>query len=731
MNRARTVRWHLIQVLLAGLLPIGAFAATLLFMHWQAQESQRRALQMEATRLLGNALDNALESSVQRLAILARQWSVREGDDAQLYEAAKNALTGSPDWENMLAFKASGEGIFHTDRPFGTALPAMQLRDYSAVALKQNRPTLSELFVNRTNKTPVVGVAHPVSRDGVVTHVLIASLNLQWFDELLKRHQPADGSIGGIFDHKMKFVARSHDGEARRGSDPAPQLHESMRVEKEGLGRFPSLDNTSVYTSWAATRHGWVVALATPAAPIDGAFWRYMALLGALLLAMLFAGLSFAALKGRRITASLSLLEARAAELARGRTLKPSAASHIAEVDRVLRALDDAAGLLASAQTERDRLLQSEQHGRAAAEQANRAKDEFLAMLGHELRNPLAAVSNAAAILQSRQCSAPQLEFAAGVIARQSAHLKRLIDDLLDVGRVMTGKILLERRPLELDASVRHVVSTLQTAGTLARHRVRVQTRPVWVNGDHTRVEQVVSNLLVNAATYTPAGGEIRIELAEDADEALLRVSDTGQGVRAEHMERIFELFFQVEASGARVQGGLGIGLTLVKRLVELHGGRVAVESAGLGRGACFTVRLPAIGAPARPSDTAEAAQPAAKTVLVVEDNADERESLRVALELHGHRVLHASDARSALEQIEKGRPSIAVVDIGLPGMDGYALAREVRARFDGAGPALVALTGYGSDEDVRRAKEAGFARHLTKPVEVAELAAIVSRTVS
>jgi signal transduction histidine kinase len=731
MNRGRTLRWHLVQVLLAGILPIGAFAAALLFMHWQTQEGQRRALQSEATRLLGNALDNALESSIQRLGILARQWAARPGDDAQLFEAARNALAGSPDWEYMLAFNAKGEAIFRTDRPLGTVLPAMQLRDYSAAALKENRPQISELFVNQTTGTHVVGVAHPVARDGVVTHVLIASLNLRWFDDLLKRHEPAAGGIGGIFDHRMKFVARSHDGDARRGADPAPELHERMQVEKEGLGRFPSLDNTFVYTSWATTRQGWVVALATPAAPIDGAFWRYLALLAGLLFAMLAVGLAFAALKGQRITSSLHVLKTRAADLAQGRAPAPGPRSPVLEVDQVQRALDEAAGLLNTARAERDRLLESEQRGRTAAEKANRSKDEFLAMLGHELRNPLAAVSNAAAIIRAGQCSAEQLEFASGVIERQAGHLKRLIDDLLDVGRVMTGKILLERRSLELEASVRHVVSTLQTAGTLARHRVHVRSSPVWVQGDQTRIEQVLSNLLVNAANYTPAGGEIRIELESADGEAVLCVTDTGRGIRAEHLERIFELFFQAEPSGARTHGGLGIGLTLVKRLVELHGGRVAAQSRGPGAGASFRIALPASAAPIAARERASPSPRPGQTVLVVEDNVDERETLRVALELYGHRVLQAADARSALEEIQRGRPSVALVDIGLPDIDGYALAREVRRRFDGAGPALIALTGYGSEEDARRATDAGFVRHLTKPVEVAELAAIVARTVS
>jgi signal transduction histidine kinase len=721
----------LIQVLLAGILPVGAFAAALLYFHWQTQDEERARIQLETTRLLAAAVDNEIDGTIKRLTILARLFSVREADPRELYEHARGAMAASPDWVLLLAATGDGTGLFRTDVPLGTQIPPISERPYFKLALQERRPVVSDLFVSPVSGEKVVGIAVPWVENGQVTHVLAASLNLRSFDELLRSQGLPPGGIGGIFDGTMKFLARSHDGDARRGGAPASDLRVDMGARPEGIGRYPSLDNTSVYTAWTRTRHGWWVALATPAAPIDGAFWRYMALLAGLLVALLVAGLAFAAFKGRRITSSLRALTLHAADLVRGRARAPAPRSHVLEVDEVQHALDEASRLLIAAREERDRLLESEQRGRAAAERANRAKDEFLAMLGHELRNPLAAVSNAAAILRSAACGEAERAFAADVIQRQSGHLKRLIDDLLDVGRVMTGKIVLERRALDLDASVRHVVSTLQTAGTLARHRVSVRSSPVWVSGDHTRIEQVVSNLLVNAATYTPPGGEIGIDLGEDGGEAVLRVTDTGQGIRPEHLERIFELFFQAEPAGTRAQGGLGIGLTLVKRLAELHGGRVAVSSAGEGRGASFTVTLPAVPAPASAPAEPAPAERQAKTVLIVEDNADERETLRVALELHGHRVLQAADARSAVTEIDRGRPDVALVDIGLPDADGYALAREVLARFAARAPALVALTGYGSQDDARRAREAGFVRHLTKPVEVAELAAIVSRTVS
>ncbi len=729
MKRSRSLRWHLVQVLLAGILPLGVFAAVLLYMHSQGQDEQRRGVQMETTRLLAVAVDNALDSTVQRLAILANHLAVHPGSDAQLYEAARTALEGSPDWENMLAFRAGGEGLFRLDRPFGTAIPTMKLRGYSSTALAENRPAISGVFVNATTGTKVVGVAHPVAPDGRATHVLIASLNLHWFDDLLTKQGMPQGGIAGIFDDEMKFVARSHDGDARRGADPAGGLHEDMKRAAQGIGRYPSLDGTFVYTSWTRTRHGWWVALATPASPIDGAFWGYLWALGGLFLVVVLAGLAFATLKGKRITGSLRLLEQRAAVLARGHPLPPAGPSPVAEIDQSLRALDAASALLQGARVERDRLLEEEQKGRSAAEEANRAKDEFLAMLGHELRNPLAAVSNAAAVIRSQRCTPQQVDFATAVIQRQTLHLKRLIDDLLDVGRLVTGKIRLQRQPLDLQACVQHVLATLHTAGTLAGHRVEVHAAPVRVDGDPARIEQIITNLLVNAAAHAPAGGAIRISIAEESGAALLQVADDGAGIAPDEQARIFELFYQGQASRERASGGLGIGLTLVKRLVELHGGSIAVASEGAGRGTTFSVRLPAVDSALR-THAAPGSAGVPRTVLIVEDDVDERESLRMALELHGHHVVHAADAHTALAEVRRSKPSVAFIDIGLPGMNGYDLARTIREQ-SGDGVALYALTGYGAAADVRRSQQAGFRQHLTKPVEVNELAAIVARAVS
>ena len=447
---------------------------------------------------------------------------------------------------------------------------------------------------------------------------------------------------------------------------------------------------------------------------------------GLLALVAAAAGSAYAVRKGVRISHSLVALEAQAGELAAGRRVGGLPDSGVEEVARAFDALEKASAVLHATTQERDRSLAVEREARAAAEAMNRAKDEFLAMLGHELRNPLAAVSNAALIVKSERRTPQQLEFAAGVIERQTQHLKRLIDDLLDVGRVMTGKIRLSRAPLDLAATVRHVAATLETSGRLSERQLELDVQPAWVDGDATRLEQVATNLMVNAATYTKPGGRIRVRVAREGAEVLLEVSDDGRGISAEALPRLFDLFFQADSTVDRSTGGLGIGLTLVKRLAELHGGTVHAGSAGRGKGATFLVRLPATAAHAGAVSEAALRPSAGRTVLVVEDNADARETLRTLLQLEGHRVIDAPDGLIGLELLKRHRPPAAIVDIGLPGIDGYRFAMAARAEL-GEDLLLIALTGYGGRAEEKRSRDAGFDAHLTKPVDLRELEAALA----
>jgi PAS domain S-box-containing protein len=356
---------------------------------------------------------------------------------------------------------------------------------------------------------------------------------------------------------------------------------------------------------------------------------------------------------------------------------------------------------------------------------ANQAKDEFLAMLGHELRNPLGTLTNAVAVLE-RLPGDETMRHVVAIIGRQTGHLGRLVDDLLDVARVTSGKIELQHGPVEMHALAGRCVDALAQAGRTERHIVVLEGLPVHVDGDAARLEQVLNNLVDNALKYTPGGGRVTIITERAGETAVLRVRDTGQGIRTDLLARVFDLFVQEQQSLARSRGGLGLGLALVKRLVELHGGSVAVWSAGPGQGSEFTVRLPAVAPPvAEAPGSGAGPRPAlarSRRVLVVEDSADARQSLRLLLEMAGHEVEACADGLSGLARLRAFRPDVALIDLGLPGMDGYAVAREARERPETRAIRLVAVTGYGQAEDRRRALAAGFDLHVTKPVDASML---------
>jgi signal transduction histidine kinase/integral membrane sensor domain MASE1/CheY-like chemotaxis protein len=364
-----------------------------------------------------------------------------------------------------------------------------------------------------------------------------------------------------------------------------------------------------------------------------------------------------------------------------------------------------------------------EQTAREQAETANRSKDEFLAMLSHELRNPLGAVTSAVSVLNLMDL-APDARVAQlhEIITRQVRHLTRLVDDLLDVARLASGRLELQRADVDLGKLVEQCVASL--AARTRGHRLEVAVGRAVVHGDAARLEQIVTNLLDNAVKYTPPGGSVRVLLTEENRRAVLRVRDSGIGIAPDLLPRIFDLFTQDARSLDRARGGLGLGLAVVSRLVAMHGGRVWAESDGSGQGSEFVVELPlaeapreAVGAPAVTSS------PRAQRLLIVEDHDDAREGLRLLLAAGGHTVKVASDGPAGLELLRAWRPDIALVDIGLPELDGYAFARAVRADSSIAGTLLVALTGYGQPEDRRQAFAAGFDAHVVKPVSPEGLA--------
>jgi len=363
-----------------------------------------------------------------------------------------------------------------------------------------------------------------------------------------------------------------------------------------------------------------------------------------------------------------------------------------------------------------------------SVEAANRAKDEFVAMLGHELRNPLGAITTAIHVLNTRGDSDDKAARLRGIIARQTQHLSRLVEDLLDVSKLVSGKIIVHRQEEDLREVAVRALASFHEAGKATQHVISLTGGPVRVHGDPTRLEQVVSNLLDNAVKYTPPGGRVELTIVADGRDALLTVRDTGVGIHQDVLPLIFDLFVQANQTLERSEGGLGLGLTIVKRLVELHGGTVSASSAGPNRGSEFIVRLPRISDAAvdpQPID-AEFRSSRARHILIIEDNRDFREGLRLLLESWGHRVEEAASGAHGLEIVRLARPEVALVDLGLPGIDGYAVARAVRSAPGGDAILLVAITGYGRASDRRRAEDAGFDGHLTKPVSPRDLAEVL-----
>ena len=335
---------------------------------------------------------------------------------------------------------------------------------------------------------------------------------------------------------------------------------------------------------------------------------------------------------------------------------------------------------------------------RDRAQRDSRTKDEFLALLAHELRTPLGAISNAVHVLELAHAKGAPAARAHEVISRQVGHISHLIEELLDVERVVSGKIRLARQSLDLAAAVRQAVATFTSDTQLDRH-IEVTTEPVWVEWDAVRLDQVLTNLMKNAVKYTPPGGRIRVALREESGDAVLSVEDTGFGITPRLLPFIFDMYAQAARTLDRAQGGLGIGLTLVRRLVELHGGTVVASSEGEGRGSTFTVRLARIPERRHLPDRASPAERRAKArrVLLIEDSADARDMLRMMLELAGHVVYDAADGARGLELLETMRPDVGIIDIGLPRMDGYQVARRIRDLPHGRDMLLLALTGYGS----------------------------------
>jgi signal transduction histidine kinase len=365
-----------------------------------------------------------------------------------------------------------------------------------------------------------------------------------------------------------------------------------------------------------------------------------------------------------------------------------------------------------------------------ALRDADRRKDEFLAMLAHELRNPLAPIRTAAEVISRRVIDDVTTQRAAEVVRRQATQLTRIVDDLLDVSRISMGHIELQRETLLLSKVLDHAMETVAPLFRAKHQVISVASGldPLYVRGDLARLVQSFGNVMTNAAKYTDSGGSISIHVSSADDSVKVEIRDTGTGISAEFMPRLFDLFAQADRTLDRAQGGLGIGLSVVKKLVEMHGGRISARSDGLGRGSTFEFTLPRVDAPALADESAQSTTVPSRRILIVDDNADAATSLSELLRMDGHQTQPAFSAEDALSLAQSFNPDVVLLDIGLPRMDGYEVARRLRHSLLRKGTLLVALTGYGQAEDRERAQAAGFDAHFVKPVDLAALTKLLAR---
>jgi signal transduction histidine kinase len=672
------------------------------------------------TRALTTAIDAELRTTIAGLQVLAASPALRAKDLAAFRgEAERTLQLRQRDWLNL--FVSDGRTatmLLNVRAPASSPLQKPADPDSILRAAQTRQPTVSQLVHGEVVRRRLVAVRVPAVFDGQpVDYVVSAAVDPAVIERLVEaQHFPPDWAVA-VLDSNLQLIVRKPV--APEGMRVGESLRQALRAPARGWTQGTLMDGREIYrTVQRSAVADWAVSLAIPKTEVEQSL-LYVQLLWVGFGLALAVSLWWAWHLAKGVARPIAALADAAPALGRGETLALPDAGRIVEVRQLYLAMLQAADTLR--QRDGDRAL-----AEGALRTANRAKDEFLAMLGHELRNPLSSVANAAQLLQHAAMRPELIPQVAGVLSRQVSQMTRLVDDLLEVGRVTAGKIALVRAVVDMAETVRITLAAFEAGGRLGSHRVELQLQPAWVDADGARLEQIVSNLLDNALKYTPAGGHIRVSVRRDGGDAALAMTDTGQGMSPELVRSAFDLFVQGERTLSRDSGGLGIGLTLAQRLVHLHDGRIKAESAGPGQGATFTVRLPAVAEPLPSPD--EPAPPATlpRRVLVIEDNVDAAESLMALLDLLGHEVAWVAQGAPGVAKAAAMQPDLVLVDIGLPDIDGYEVARRLRAQPETRDLHIVALTGYGTPEDRARAIDAGFNRHLTTPIGLPELEAVL-----
>jgi signal transduction histidine kinase/ActR/RegA family two-component response regulator len=715
------LRTSLFVLVTGTAVPLMALTAVLAYFLLAHEAATFRAGAQDRNRALMSAVDAELRGHFTALRALAASQNL-ERDDLRAFQAeAARVVATHPDWSAVILSDPTGQQVMNTKMPFGQPLPHVSNRESFEAVVRKARPAIGQV-ARGPQGNYAVPVRLPILREGRVRYVLTAPVRPEAFLALIGEQHFPPGWAAALVDSTAHFVARVPPRPP--ASLASPDLRAAIAESAEGWFRGTTLEGTDAFTAHRTSGYShWTVAVAAPASELLAAGWRTAGFLILGAVASVLLAVAFAYAIGRRITMPIGALATRARALAHGDpgALTAPAVADIDEVRSLERALAEAGDAVLERETLRDR-------EESALKAADKAKDEFLAMLGHELRNPLSAITASAHVLRLAQPGDAAAARAGGVIERQARQMTRLVEDLLDVSRLAMGKVSLAPEHFDLAELVRAAAHAWHSAGARSPQRLTLALHSVWVRADRARIEQVVTNLLDNADKFSPPTAPITLRVARSGESAELEVADRGDGIRPDMLTRIFDAFVQGPQDLARARGGMGLGLALVRRLVELHRGSIEARSEGTGRGATFTVRLPAVPPPLEGAESAApaTARPGAMRILIVEDNEDARDMLAAVLTLEGQDVRAVADGTAGLAAAASWRPDVMIVDIGLPDIDGYEVARRVRG--EGGLPArLIALTGYGQAEDARRARVAGFDVHMTKPVEPALLRRVLA----
>ena len=716
------LRSYLIFVAAAGLVP-GFVAA--IFAVEQVREGERQAALRglrETVRATALLVDREIKGSLSALEVLGTSMHLQTGSLSAFHDQAVSVDRPPDVWTLLL--DPSGERLVDTGLPFGA--PPRPSVDQAAVAqvLATQKPLVTDLTAGSVPGRLVTTVYVPAR--AASGYVVAQRISVdRWKNKTVVLPESRNNWLLAVIDRNGKFIARSQRADALIGRTARPELVAAAAASAEGLIRHRTLENVEVYDAFTHSElTGWTIAVAAPVGTIEASSWFAVSSLMVGLAVALAAGAAVAGLFSREFLRGIGVASAAAAALGKGEQPEVPPTT-LDEINTLNLALDNAGRLLLSertsreaAEAERTRLLAAEIAARETAQQENTAKDQFLALLGHELRNPLAGIAGATTLLQRKGHDSASADRYLAIIERQNRHLTHIVDDLLDISRVVMGKIVLQSVTMNLADCVASCVDGLRVTERAAGHTLVVEAEDVWVHADAVRIEQIVNNLVANALKFSAAGTEVQLRVRSLECTAVIEVIDRGAGIEPDLLPHLFEPFWQGPGPAGRLQSGLGIGLALVKQLVHLHDGQVSAQSQGAGHGSTFVVSLPRV----ERASTALAVQGLTVTtacrILLVEDNPDARATTAQSLRDLGYSVEVASNGHEALASAGRSMPEVVILDIGLPDIDGYAVAAALRQGTGGGSVVLIALSGYGGTDPRRNASPHLFDDQLVKPAQ-------------